>query len=59
MQQRIGNRSIVYMLGVYMMASLFALIFNGPGVDAVINIGLIGTGCLLLFIYAYYFGLLR
>jgi hypothetical protein len=56
---RIENRPIVFWLGIYMLASLFSLLFNGPGIDSVMNFGLIGTGCLLAFIYSYYFGLLR
>ncbi len=56
---RINNRSIIFLLGMYAAASLFALLCFGPGIAAISNFGLIGTGCLLAFIYAYFFGLLR
>ncbi len=55
----IETRPILSFLGVYLLASLFTLLCYGPGIEAVQNIILIATGCLLLFIYAYYFDLLR
>ncbi len=56
---RINDRPLVFLMAVYAIASLFTLVSYGPGIEAVRNIALIATGCLLLFIYAYYFGLLE